>query len=276
MNSSLVSTRPVVFDYGATHLFLQDLLCYYKTTRSFSLREQSKTVQGCSQALVSQVLQGKRKVTRSNLSSLSRVFELTVHELRYIDEKLLLLSQAPTADTSRPVKSTKPVRAPKNHILALWHHVYIKDLIHLKGFLPQTPVIQRMLAGIVTPAQIQKSCEFLLREGFWRTTATKKLVVDDSLLVTTNDIPNERIRNLHKKALSIAMDGLEKFPIGTRRKSSTTLIAINQKSGAELRALMDSYHCGLQKFIEDHANDGPADELVQVTMHLTPIGVKNA
>lgn len=268
----MTPSRPVIFDFAAPHLFLKELMGYYKVTRDFSLRERTKLVRGCSQALVSQILAGRRNLTRDQLPAIGKLFDLTVAEISFVDE--LLLAQ------KMPKESLEPKRAgasaiPKNHLLASWWHPYVKDLIFLKGFKPEVPVLQKMLTGILPLAQIEKSIEFLQREGFWRKTPSGKLVIEEDLTVTTNDIPNDKIKAFHKRALQIAIDGMDKFPVGTRRKSSTTLIAVTESSAQELRDLMQEFHVRLQKFIDDHPNDQLADELVQVAIHLTPIGVKH-
>lgn len=264
-------SRPVIFDFAAPHLFLKELMGYYKVTRDFSLRERTKHVSGCSQALVSQILAGRRKLTRDQLPAISRLFDLTANEISFVDD--YLLAQRAPEQTSAPKRSGARA-APKNHLLAQWWHPYVKDLIFLKGFKPELAVMQKMLTGFLTLPQIEKSRDFLFHEGFWRKATTGKVVVDEDLTVTTNDIPNDKIKSFHKKALQIAIDGMDKFPVGTRRKSSTTLIAVTETSAAELRGLVQEFHEKLQQFIDDHSDNGKADELVQVAIHLTPIGVK--
>ncbi len=265
-------SRPVIFDFAAPHLFLKELMGYYKVTRDFSLRERTTFVQGCSQALVSQILAGRRKLTRDQLPTIGKLFDLTANEVSYVDQYL----QARRTPEQTPAPIRCGARAePKNHLLAQWWHPYVKDLIFLKGFKPELAVMQKMLTGFLTLPQIEKSRDFLLHEGFWRKTTAGKVVVDEDLTVTTNDIPNDKIKAFHKKALQIAIDGMDKFPVGTRRKSSTTLIAVTESSAQELRSLVQEFHEKLQQFIDDHSDNGKADELVQVAIHLTPIGVKH-
>lgn len=246
-------------------------MSYYKVTRDFSLRERSKLVKGCSQALVSQILAGRRKITRDQIPALGRLFDLTTNEISYVDEYLLALR---TPDQEPSSKRSGVRTEPKNHLLAQWWHPYVKDLIFLKGFKPELAVIQKMQTGLLTLSQIEKSRDFLLREGFWRKSTSGKVVVDEELTVTTNDIPNDKLKTFHKKSLQVAIDGIDKFPVGTRRKSSATLIAVTEDSATELRHLIQNFHESLQRFIVEHPDNGKADELVQVIIHLTPTGVK--
>jgi len=263
--------RPVVFDYAVPYVFLKDVIEYHKQTLGFSMRERTRDLPGCSQALMSQILAGRRKLTRVNLPLISQVCGLTPLETQYIDSQLLV---AITPSEQKPTAAGKRTTAPKNHLLSKWYFAYVKDLAGLKGFKDDVVVLHHMLTGMLNSDKIQKAREFLIREGFWRKTIQGKLKLDEPLVVTTHDISNQQIKSFHKMALKIAVDGIDKFPIGTRRKASSTLITVNQKSAQKLRNLIDQFHLSIQDFIKETSDDGPSDELVQVIIHLTPVGVK--
>jgi len=262
-----VRERPVVYDYGSSSQFLWELYQFYKQQGSFSLRQRTTKVGLCSQALVSQILRGKRQINRDNLSALAAVFKLTKLEQEYLDSKLNIpihkLSLVENSDAANHL------RIPKNHLLSDWLNPYVKDLIHLKGFHLDSEVIHFMLQGLATPKRIQKTISFLLREGFWRTTTKGKLEQEEAAVVTTNGIPNEKMRIFHQRALEIALRGIISFPIH-RRKASTVLIAVDEENMDELKGLIDAFQKNLLDFIERYPKG--KDSLVQITTHLTPVG----
>ena len=215
---------------------------------------------------------------RDHLPALTHVFELSRKEVLNIDAQLIGTLEPKTPDICPiPPKSSW---IPKNHILSHWLHLYVKDLVHLKGFCLDPKVVHKMLLGVSSLGQIQKSMDFLLREGFWRVTPKGQVVAEENLLVSTVDIPDGRIKAFHKRSLEFVARGIDVFPIGLRRKSSTTLISVTPKSSAKLKQMIDDFHESLQKFIEENSgeNSGESagDELVQVSLHVTPVGVKNA
>lgn len=267
--------RPVIFDYQSVHQFFSDLLQHYKQVSDFSIRHRLDGVTGCSPALVSRVLSGKRRLTRDQLPVFAKVFDLTAAEVDVLDEWLkdkakAALGNAPQIAAVRPKSSL----APKNHILSSWLHIYVKDLVHLRGFKLDARFLSKMLTNIASEQQIERSIGFLLKEGFWRKVPGGQVVAEEPLLVTTMNIPDDRIKKLHKQALKIAMRGIDLFPV-TRRRSSTTLIAVNANQLQELHQVIDSFHKKLQVFTETCAKDVTADELVQVAIHLTPVGGKH-
>ena len=257
-------TRPVIFDYPSVERFFSDLLLHYKQVSDFSIRHRLDGVNGCSPALVSRVLSGKRRLTRDQLPVFAEVFDLTAAEVDVVDDWL-------KGKAKQALGGSKPSHIPKNHILSSWLHMYVKDLVHLKEFKLDARTLHKMLMNIASVEQVERSIGFLLKEGFWRKAPGGQVVAEEPLLVTTVNIPDDRIKKLHKQALKIAIRGMDLFPV-TRRRSSTTVIALNAKQLQELHQMMDSFHKKLQAFTEHCAQDTDANELVQVAIHLTPVG----
>lgn len=246
-------------------------MCHYKATSNFSIRQRVRNITGCSPALVSQVLAGNRRLTRDQLPSFAKLFKLNNFEFDFIDKNLS--SSNLDSNFIEKFKDSAPKkRETKNHILSSWLNLYVKDLVSLKGFSLKPPVLHKMLLGLASPEKIEKSILFLLREGFWRRTVTDQVVAEEDVLVSTNEIPNEKIREFHKQALKIALRGLDIFP-ADRRKASTVLVSLNKEKLPELRSLIDAFQNQLLKFIED--NPKGCDDLIQVAIHLTPVGTKN-
>lgn len=259
--------RPVVYDYRSPAEFFSDLMKYYKSTGAFSLRQRTLKVGLCSQALVSQILQGKRHLNRDNLTSIASVFKLTQLEQDYLDKKLS--AHIHKLDFIDDPSKTKKLHPPKNYLLSDWLNPYVKDLVNLKNFRLDPDSLFFMLQGIAPSHRIKKSVDFLLKEGFWKKTASGKVVQDEAAVTTTNGIPNEKIKSFHKKALEMAIHGLKAFPVN-KRKASTVLISVDENNMDELKGIMDSFQQQLLEFIEKYPNG--SDALVQITTHLTPIG----
>jgi uncharacterized protein (TIGR02147 family) len=256
----------MVYDYGAPALFLSDLLKYRKMQGSFSLRQRVAKVGGCSQPLVSQILNGKRQLNRDNLLIVAQVLQLTRAEQEHLDQQLSARQQDLRASEKNPPRAN---HRPQNHLLSDWLNPYVKDLIHLKGFRFDAETLFSMLRGLAPPHRLLKSVRFLQNEGFWRVTERGDVVPERAAVTTSNGIPNEKIRRFHKKALEIARAGLETLT-PAERKASTVLLSVDDEKLDELKSLIDAFQNRLLEFIED--NPSGKDALVQVIVHMTPVG----
>jgi uncharacterized protein (TIGR02147 family) len=260
--------RPVVYDCGSPVQFLNQLLKYYKSQGAFSIRQRTAKVGVCSQALISQILMGNRQLNRDNFPAVASVFKLTPTEIRFIDQMLLPSLSTPN-EASSGEREVNKVRQSKNHLLSDWLHPYVKDLVHIRGFRAEPEILFRILKGIAPVSKIQRSVDFLLREGFWRKNTIGQVIPEEAAVTTTNEIPSEKIRAFHKKALEIAHEGISNLPVN-QRKASTILISVDEQGKDELRTLVDSFQQQLLQFIEKHPEG--KDALMQVVIHLTPIG----
>ena len=139
----------------------------------------------------------------------------------------------------------------------------------LKGFDPHPERLARLLGGIALASRVKRSLDFLLREGFLRRTLDGKVVMNQDLEVTTDEIPNAKIRAFHKKSLDIARRNLDLYPI-TKRRESALIMHLNQASIEELKELLKDFYERLIAFAEAHPDDN--EELYQVLINLTPIG----
>ncbi len=259
--------RPVVYDYTSPAAFLRDMLRFYKARGSFSLRQRARMPGACSQTLVSQILKGTRQLNRENLVAIAQMFRLHELEVKHIDQQLRL--QLQPVDVPNSKTEIQRRRSPQNHLLADWLHPYVKDLIHLGGFSKEPQRLFAMLKGVASPLRIQRSVEFLLREGFWRFDQKGRVVINDDLVITSSGIPNDKIRAFHKRALAIAMRGVDLYSVD-RRKASTVLVSVDSENLTELKDLIDSFQHQLLDFIQ--RNPQGKDALMQVAIHLTPIG----
>jgi uncharacterized protein (TIGR02147 family) len=214
------------------------------------------------------LVKGKRRLRRDYLPIVAQIFQLQKGEVEYFDS--LITPSVQTHQVSSRLQKSE--RFPRNHLLADWVNVYVKDCIHLNKFIPKAEIIYRLLGGLTTVQRIDKAISFLYREGFWRSTLQGQTIPDDSVVVTTSGLPVSKIRLFHKAALEIAKKGLDRIP-PSRRKAYTTVVSVNRKDFDELCALVDKFHCQLKEFIDEHPTG--RDQLCQVTIHLTPIGGKH-
>lgn len=176
--------RPIVFEYKNPADFFRDLGEYNrKTRRGFSIRSKSKGISGCSPALISQVIKGQRKLKRDQLLNFAKIFGLNTTEINHIDE-LLKAEQVNLFSQSHLDEKIPKVKIPKNHLLAHWLHPYVKDLVELKGFKLDAKWILQHLGPIAPLERIEKSIQFLLKEGFWRQTPDGKIVPEETAVTT--------------------------------------------------------------------------------------------
>lgn len=269
--------RPNVFEYRASADFVAAMLTWRKhEDPRFSLRSASQTMPGSSRTLVARIAKGQRRLTRDRIDDLAILLQLTLHERAQL-ERLVVAERKPGASVKSgatnlrvekdPPKVTRA--APQNHLLADWLNIYIKDACKLRSFSPQPERIHELLGGLATTSHIQRSLDFLLREGYLRRTPAGKLVQNDAVTTSTDGLPNEKIRSFHKKALEIARQNIDRVPL-TKRREAAFVLHLNEPTLVKLTQLFDEICETLIQFAESHPDDN--EKLYQILINLTPIG----
>ena len=259
--------RPVVYNFKFLPDFFREMMKYKKSLRpNFSIRAATQRVKGCSPSLITQVLSGKRSLTRKQLPVFVKIFQLNNLEEEYIDG--LLKAEAFDAEENEVKRQKYESKGPQNHILKDWVNIYVKDSCHLKSFKPEPRIVYSLIGGIVGLNRIERSINYHFEQGFRRKTRDKKIVIETPALTTTKDVSDKKIRQLHKQALKKKKKGIDKFSV-EQRFASTVLVTVNTESQDKLRILVNRFQRELLQFIEENPNGDEA--LYQVNINMTPI-----
>lgn len=264
---------PLVFDYHSVQSFLNDRYRWLRQhARNYSVRGALRQVENCSPALITQILHGQRRLTRDKIPAVAQVFRLSKEEERYLDNWLSRQNLVKDKISCSDQKTTLP-RSTDNSILKNPLHVYIKDASQIEGFKPCPDTIFRLLRGLASKDQIAKSLLFLQKNGFATINAAGHWQLNRALTVTTSEIPTKLIRNFHKKALKIALLGLEKFSVKHRQAYALTL-ALDEHEFCKLKQKVRDFYQDLQSFSEEtkEVSSRTKAGLYQVIIHVTPIG----
>lgn len=266
--------RPIVSDFADPVDFVKSMIEYRKKTeKSFSVHSATASLRRVSPSLVSLIIARKRKITLDRADELAKLLMLNAQEKIYFRNWIARLEGAVVETT--PAKADAQVRHQRKevetHILTDWINVYVKDCFQLPKVQENPKLVYQYLASFAHPKRLEKSMEFLLREGHLRRTLDGKIVVEANLAVADPKVPSKHIRQFHKGALGVAKTALELFP-PTERMANTLIMPLNEKSYGELLEIIQEFSEKLQNFAA--LNQEAGDRLYQLIVNLSPTGGK--
>lgn len=268
--------RPVIFDFHRIEDYLSAVVLWHKAAKQgFSLRNAAAREQSFSHSQLSRLVNGKRRLTSDIIEPLAKALELSWEERAYLDlwakterEKRKLPFYKETGETRHSLEPKRGRRKEQNHILENWLNVYLRDASKLEAFKPDPVYLHRLLGAIASPQQISRSLKFLLREGFLRRTIEGRVVVNETLITSSTDIPNKKLRGFHKQALRIAQRNIDLLPLD-RRREYAVILHLNKDSIADLRLLLSEFYERLLQFAEKRPDE--SEHLCQVLINMTQI-----
>jgi uncharacterized protein (TIGR02147 family) len=264
-----IMERPSISEYAEPNEYVRDMIRYRKQTEAgFSVHRATEGLRRVSPALVSLVVQKKRNLTIDRVEEFSRLLNLNASEKLFfrnwiggMADKDFLESTA-TGSPSRKIASTS--------ILNDWINLYVKDFFQLPSVQKDPSLIEKQLRSVASAKRVRKAIEFLLREGHLRKTLQGSIVIDTTLSVTDPGVPNRKIRQFHKGALTLARQAIDLYN-SQERLANTLIVPLDQKRYAEIIQLFNDFAERLQEFAAD---SGDGNRLYQVLINLSPVGGK--
>lgn len=261
--------RPTISEYTSPANYIRDMIQFRKKTEAgFSVYKVTKNLRRISPALVSLVIQEKRKITLDRVDEFARLLDLNTTEKFFFKNWVGGMAGKDFLESAATPRSRK---IASTSILNDWINVYVKDLFLIPAVQKDPSLAEKQMLSVATPSRVRKAIEFLLREGHLRKTLDGSIVIDTTLVVTDPGVPNKKIRQFHKSALSLAKLALDLY--GTdERLANTVLLALDEKRHDELRQLFKEFAERLQDFASQETP--AAGRLYQILLNLSPVGGK--
>ncbi len=267
---TLIQLRPIIGDYQDPAQFLKDMIEYRKRTeKSFSVMRATESLRKISSALVTLVVQRKRKMTVDRADEFAKLMNLTSAEKIYFKNWLKLEEQPDDIKNQQVESKRKNKKEFSLSLLNDWLNVYVKDTFRLESVQKNPHLLYKELGAIASRARIDKSLKFLLKEGYLRKTVDGRIVVETSLTTSEALPPGQKIRAFHKAALSIARQNMDLFPVH-ERFANTLVLDLTPERYQELTEMIREFSKNLQDFAAvEHAY---GDRLYQILINLSPTG----
>ncbi len=268
--------RPQIFDYKEPEDYIREMILFHKNQdSSFSVHSKAKELRRISPALITLIVQKKRKLTYDRVDEISKLLELGHSEKDLLKKWLLHRPTLPAFIENKPSTTTTRYKKVSAHLLSEWLNVYVKDCFQIEAIQNNPSFLYNQLSQLASPKRIDQSLRFLLREGYLRKTLDGKIVQDTPLTVTEPESSQKSVRQFHKAALEIAKRGLETFSI-EERIANTFVMPIDDQMYEKISQLLKEFSMNLNQIlssVECEKKEGL--RLYQLTLNLSPIGGKS-
>jgi len=260
--------EPTIFTYHDPIEFLNaSIQSIQKKNPSFSLRAFSKQLGMSHVAMLSMVLNRKRKLLPNLSSKISYQFKtlkkFNEDEARYFD-MLVLFHNATTIDEKnfyegilsnlKPDKNFSTLELDKINIISEWYHTAILEMTYLKNFSSDPNDICKKLGDNVSVEQVRTAIERLLRLGLLEKNKKGILKKSNTYLATPSGIPNKGLKKFHTELLTKAIKAIENQTVDERDITSYTM-TIDTKKIPEAKKMITLFRRKLAAFLETPNGD---------------------
>jgi transcriptional regulator with XRE-family HTH domain len=239
----MLSSAPEQFAFQKK---LQDSLEASKRRNpAFSLRAFSRKLQ-ISPAAVSEILNGKRRVSRDLASRLLDRLELTDTERSTILDLFPKKGKSSGLGQGK-IKRTEEIGLDQFKTISQWFHYGILALSETRNFQSDPAWIARRLR--IRESDARSAVERLERLGFLRRQPDGSLQLSAPHFSTPDDVANSALREAHFKNLELATRSLEEDAVEDRDFSSVTM-AISPEKIPVAKAMIRKFTEQLSEYLE--------------------------
>lgn len=257
-----------IYDYSDPVEFLHAYLRQaQKTNPAFSLRAWAKQMQLSNAALLSMVMNRKRRLLPSLSSKIREHFlrtaKFTKLEAQYF-EALVLFSNAKTEDekffyqdmlsSMRDDNSFSTLQLDQLRFISDWYHFAIIEMTKIKGFNSDPAWIQVRLGNEVSLTEVTEAVDRLVRLGLLEKDESGQLRKSKQKLSTTSDIPSASIKKHHSQMIQKALKAMEIQSVNDRDITSHT-IAIDTSKLPEAKKMIQNFRRRLGNFLASSESD---------------------
>lgn len=266
-------TQPFLSQYQDPALFFNDRLIYLRKSRpGFSITKACRSLRRVSPALVTLMIQKKRRITPDRVDELSQLMDLSAAE-RAEFSRLVRSQMTPTTKADSSQKPFGDSRKTGGlHLLNDWINAFVKDAFQIKKVQDNPELMFEMLGNLASRTRLERSLRFLLAEGYLRRNLKGGIELDASLTVTQSPISSLKIRRFHQAALKNASQALEIHPID-QRFANTLVIPLNRVNYLKLVSLIEAFAEQAMDFAENNVED--PENLYQLIVNLSPASRRN-
>ncbi len=234
----------------------------------FTLSDLSKKLGYNSPSLLSMIAHGKRLPSSEILEMLFDEWKVESNQREIIRLRL---------DIEKKIKKNKPTRnlierlckldkKSKFKIIDLdtfnsireWHNLVLQMMVSTPGFKEDYILIANQLRKKVTPAQVRKGFETLIKVGLLKRnyqTGELESKTADSSIETTHDIPSEAIREHHKGMINRALEAVDEQTVDERHLNSLTIKFDKSKKTEAKNAILNFVKEFNDKFYDADSKD---------------------
>jgi uncharacterized protein (TIGR02147 family) len=274
MPSSLL---PSIYDFLDYRKYLEAYYTGKKAlVKGYSYRLFCRKAEINSPGYLSEVLSGRRNLSRAYVHRFAKAMDLDAQEIAYF-ELLVAFNHARTEPLKQdlydlllkasPLEIRKPRRSQLDYF-SKWYHVAVREALAIHPVKDDATGLAAFLRPPITPAQARAALDLLARlelierdgEGYWR--------AKHRSLVTRGDESETLLyRAFRKEMLGRGLEALDTVP-ASRQNASCITLSVSGAGMDRILSHLEEFH---KRVIETVQNDKEEDRVVQVNVQVFPL-----
>lgn len=271
------TTKKTIFEYDNFRTYLKDVYEESKARdKKFSFRYFARIAGLKSPSSLKRVMDGERNLTRDGIERFSKALKLNKEEALFF-KNLVFLNQATTVDQRQlyakeilrgsTFRKIHPLMESQYNYYAHWYFIPIREMVALPGFQEDPDWIAKRLRPMVTPAEVKRALDILLKLGLLERDPEGKLVQAAGIVSTPDEVSSAFVAQYHREMSKKASQSIDLISREKREISSMTM-GMSLETAKKIKEMIQNFR---KEIIEVVVRDQGADTVYQLNFHLFPL-----
>jgi uncharacterized protein (TIGR02147 family) len=266
--------KPNLFDFIDYRLWLRDVFAFLKKTSSgFSHRKLAARLSLSSPSFMSEVLKGKKNLSRKLLFRLCKFLNFSEREAQYF-ELLVLFNQAREMEEKNHFfgqmakfrrSRAKVIHEEQYKFYTKWYYSAVWNFFGVNSKMSNPAAIAREIYPSITATQVRESITLLLKLELLKKTANGYTVTQNHI-VTDNPFKGMAAIPFNQSLLDLGMHALSSVP-GKSRQYNVLMFSISENGFKTIKERIRGFQEELREIIE---RDSGEDRIYTLATQLFP------
>jgi uncharacterized protein (TIGR02147 family) len=253
---------PLISNYLSYRDFLRDLFIEQKQlasplTHRFILKKMGISSTG----FLSNVIAGKKNLSRGQSTKLGRILGLAQRERQYFRLMVTYTQAASLEDKKKHLDRIMEMRYSKLcqlnekqlDLFSKWYYVYIRDMLFFIDFKDDFETLARLLDPEIKPSEAQEAIEALSEMGFIAKDERGFFRPVEKIVTTGDEAHSVQLANFQLTTMDLAKRALEMVP-SQKRDISFVSLTLSPETFAAVKSEIQSFRKKLLLIAKDEAH----------------------
>lgn len=267
---------PSIYNYLNYREYLKDFFLEQKQFRNpLTHRCVLKKMGVTSTGFLSNVLSGRKNLTKEMSKKLGKIIDLAVREQHYLSQ-MISYSQAKSIEEKKQYldellamrrSELSYISKEQLSLFSKWYYVYIRDLLCFFHFKDDYSALAKMLDPPIKPEEAEAAVHELERLGFITKDNDGCYRVSQPVVSTGDEVHSVQLANFQLATMDLAKRSLEKHS-RDRRDISFVSLTLSEKSFAAAKSEVQSFR---KKMLLLAGDEELPDRICQCNIQLFPV-----
>lgn len=277
MDNNKPEIKKSIFEYSNYREFIRDYYFFTKVrNKKFSYRVFARLAGFKSSNFIKFVIENKSNISAESAEKLAKAMKLSQLETQFF-KSLAQFNQSSSSEEKyvhaqellkhRNARKTFPLREALFNYTSKWYLSVLRGIVGLPDFKEDARMISNLLHPTITPSEIQRGFDDLIKLGLLTRDENGKLKQTAGNIASEDEVALSSVAHFHREMMMRASESIDRIKRDKRDISGIT-IGMSAETAQKIKEMTQKFR---KEIVEVATQDENASTIYQLNIQLFPL-----